>query len=142
MSSIEDAIEAAGFGAFADVLRESPYGEVLDSGGAYTVFAPSDAAFAKFSADSLDRLLHGDEALLRAVLGYHFASGRVMSASFKGKRIRAVMYAGGDLIIDGRSGLRVNRANLTKPDLVVGACVVHGIDGVLWPQAPVAVAAL
>jgi len=141
MSSIEDAVEAAGFGAFADALRESPYGEVLDSGGPYTVFAPSDSAFGKFSTASLDRLLHGDEALLRTVLGYHFASGKVMSASFKGKRIRAVMYAGGDLIIDGRNGgLRVNRANLTKPDVIAGACVVHGIDGVLWPQAPAAAA--
>lgn len=135
MSSIEDAVEAAGFSAFANALRETPYGEVLDSGGDYTVFAPTDEAFQKFSADSLDRLLHSDEALLRAVLGYHFASGRVVAASFKGKRIRAVMYAGGDLIIDGRNGLRVNRANLTKPDVIAGPCIVHGIDGVLWPQS-------
>ncbi|HJS80278.1 MAG TPA: fasciclin domain-containing protein, partial [Vitreimonas sp.] len=112
MSSIEDAVEAAGFGVFANALRESPYGEVLDSGGDYTVFAPTDAAFEKFSGAALDRLLHGEEKLLRTVLGYHFASGKVMSASFKGKRIRAVMYAGGDLIIDGKNGLKVNGANL------------------------------
>jgi uncharacterized surface protein with fasciclin (FAS1) repeats len=134
MSSIEDAIEAAGFGAFAEALRESPYGEVIDSGGDYTVFAPTNAAFEKFPAASLEHLLHGDEALLRNVLGYHFASGRVRSASFRGKRIRASMYAGGHLIIDGRNGLRVDRANLTQPDVIAGACVVHGIDAVLWPQ--------
>jgi uncharacterized surface protein with fasciclin (FAS1) repeats len=140
MSSIEDAVEAAGFGVFANALRESPYGEVLDSGGDYTVFAPTDAAFEKFSGAALDRLLHGEEKLLRTVLGYHFASGKVMSASFKGKRIRAVMYAGGDLIIDGKNGLKVNGANLVKPDVVAGGCVVHGIDGVLWPREPAAAA--
>jgi uncharacterized surface protein with fasciclin (FAS1) repeats len=140
MSSIEDAIEQGGFRAFASALRESPYGEVLDSGGDYTVFAPTDEAFEKFSTASLDRLLHGDEALLRAVIGYHFASGKVMSSSFRGRRIRAVMYAGGDLIIDGKNGLHVNRAKLVKPDLIAGACVVHGIDGVLWPQEPAALA--
>jgi uncharacterized surface protein with fasciclin (FAS1) repeats len=140
MSSIEEALESAGFAQFADALRASPYGEVLDRGGAYTIFAPTEQAFEKFSMESMDRLLHGDEALMLAVMGYHFASGKVMSASFKGKRIRAVMYAGGDLIIDGKSGLRVNGANLIKPDLAVGSCVIHGIDGVLWPREPVAIA--
>lgn len=138
MSSIEDAIEGGGFTEFADALRASPYGEVLDSGGAYTVFAPTNEAFEKFSTASMDALLHGDEALLRAVIGYHFASGKVMSASFNGRRIRAVMYAGGDLIIDGKDGLRVNRANLVKPDIIAGACVIHGIDAVLWPREPAA----
>jgi uncharacterized surface protein with fasciclin (FAS1) repeats len=140
MSSIEQAVEAAGFRTFADALRESAYGEVLNSGAPYTVFAPTDAAFGKFSSASLDRLMHGDKALLRAVVGYHFASGKVMSSQLKGKRIRAVMYAGGDLIIDGRGGMRVNTAKMTKPDMVAGACVIHGIDSVLWPKEPAAVA--
>lgn len=140
MSSIEEALESAGFKEFADAMRASPYGEVLDSGGDYTIFAPTNQAFEKFSLESMDRLLHGDEALMLAVMGYHFASGKVMSASLKGKRIRAVMYAGGDLIIDGKNGLHVNGANLIKPDLRAGSCVIHGIDGVLWPREPVAIA--
>lgn len=138
MSSIEDAIETAGFAAFADSLRASPYGETLDSGGPFTIFAPDDAAFARFSPEALDRL-HDDEALLRAVVGYHFAAGKVMAARFAGKRIRAVMYAGGDVVIDGKTtGLRVNGVKLTKPDITAGACVIHGIDAVLWPREPAA----
>ena len=137
MSEIEDAVESAGFNVFADALRASPYGEVLDGGGPFTMFAPTDKAFAKFSREALDRLLHNDEALMRAVIGYHFAAGRVSSARFRGKRMRAVMYAGGDVIIDGKKGLRVNKANLTKPDRLAGNCVIHGIDGVLWPPEPV-----
>lgn len=135
MSSVEDDIEAAGFSAFAEALRASPYGQTLDGGGPFTIFAPSDEAFAKFSQTALDRL-HDDEALLRAVIGYHFAAGKVMAGRFAGKRIRAVMYAGGDCIIDGKNGLKVNGANLTRPDVVAGACVVHGVDAVLWPREP------
>ena len=135
MSQIEDALDTAGFKAFAEAIRESPYGEVLDSGGAYTMFAPTDEAFGKFSASSLERLLRGDEALMRSVLGYHFAAGKVRVARFQGSRIRAVMYAGGDVIIYGKSGgVRVHKANLSQPDIVAGNCIVHGIDAVLWPQ--------
>lgn len=120
---------------FARALRAGPHSAVLNAGGPFTVFAPTDAAFAKFPKESLDRLLHGDGALMRTVIGYHFAAGKVRSAQFKGKRIRAVMYAGGDVIIDGRTGLRVNRAHLTVPDIRAGDCVlIHGIDGVLWPE--------
>ena len=135
MSSVEDNIEAAGFSVFAEALRASPYGETLDGGGPFTIFAPDDAAFAKFSQAALERL-HDDDALLRAVIGYHFAAGRVMAGRFAGKRIRAVMYAGGDCIVDGKNGLKVNAANLTRPDIIAGACVVHGVDAVLWPRAP------
>jgi uncharacterized surface protein with fasciclin (FAS1) repeats len=111
---------------------------VLDGGGPFTVFAPTDAAFAKFSHEALDRLLNGDAERLRAVLGYHFVAGRVLASRFRGRRIRAVMYAGGDVIINGHAGLRVNNANLTQPDILSGACVMHGIDGVLWPRAAAA----
>ncbi|HRE44797.1 MAG TPA: fasciclin domain-containing protein [Terricaulis sp.] len=136
MSMIEDAAQEAGFGVFAEALRASPYGDVLDGGGPYTVFAPTDAAFAAFSRVPPEQLLHGDEVLMRRVIGYHFAVGKVMTRRFKGARIRATMYAGGHVIIDGRNGLRVNAANLVQPDIVVGACVLHGIDEVLWPREP------
>lgn len=133
MSMIEDAAQEAGLGVFAEALRASPYGDVLDGGGPYTVFAPTDAAFTRVP---LEQLLHGNEVLMRSVIGYHFAVGKVMARRFKGARIRATMYAGGHVIIDGRSGLRVNSANLVQPDIVVGACVLHGIDEVLWPREP------
>lgn len=138
-ASIVAAAEGAGYATFAAALQASPYVEVLDSGGPFTVFAPTDAAFAKFAHEALDRLLHGDADRLRSVLGYHFVAGKVMAKRFQGRRLRAVMYAGGDVIINGRSGLRVNSANLTEPDILSGACVMHGIDGVLWPHAASAV---
>jgi uncharacterized surface protein with fasciclin (FAS1) repeats len=76
------------------------------------------------------------------VLGYHFAAGKVSTALLSGKRIRAVMQAGGDVIIDGRTGLRVNAARLVKPDLNSRNGVVHGIDALLWPRQAAAEAAV
>lgn len=132
--SVVSVADRAGFHIFASALRESSHSSNLEGAGPFTVFAPSDAAFQKFSKAALEKLLHGDRALLDMVLGYHIAAGRVASVRFAGKRIRAVMQAGGDVIIDGRSGLRVNSARLVKRDLGARNGVVHGIDGVLWPR--------
>jgi uncharacterized surface protein with fasciclin (FAS1) repeats len=138
--SVVSVADRAGFHIFASALRSSDHFDKLEGAGPFTVFAPSDAAFKKFSQAALDKLLSDDRELLHVVLGYHFAAGKVATARFTGKRIRAVMQAGGDVIIEGRSGLRVNAARLFKPDLNARNGVVHGIDALLWPRQAVAVA--
>jgi uncharacterized surface protein with fasciclin (FAS1) repeats len=138
--SVVSVADRAGFHIFAAALRGSDHMKTLESAGPFTMFAPSDAAFKKFSAAALDKLLNDDPALLHAVLGYHFAAGKVASVRFAGKRIRAVMNAGGDVIIDGRDRLRVNGGYLVKPDLQASNGIVHGLDTVLWPRAPAAMA--
>jgi uncharacterized surface protein with fasciclin (FAS1) repeats len=136
--SVVSVADRAGFYTFASAVRSSDHFKTLEGRGPFTVFAPSDEAFKRFSAASLDRLLKEDRDLLHLVLGYHFAAGKVATARLAGKRIRAVMHAGGDVIIDGRSGLRVNTARLVKPDLDAANGVIHGIDAVLWPREPAA----
>jgi uncharacterized surface protein with fasciclin (FAS1) repeats len=135
--SIVSAANQAGYHRFTDLLRAADHLNTLQGGGPFTVFAPTDAAFDKFSAAALDRLI-ADHELLQLVMGYHFASGKVVAARFAGKRIRAVMHAGGDLIVDGRSGLRVNAARVVQPDIGAANGVIHGIDAVLWPVAATA----
>lgn len=131
--SVVSVADRAGYHIFAAALRTSRHSALLEHPGAYTVFAPTDAAFEKFPATTLDRLLNRDPELLHTVLGYHLAAGRVETARFTDKRIRAVMQSGGDVIIEGRNALRVNGANVIKRDLRADNGVVHGIDGVLWP---------
>jgi uncharacterized surface protein with fasciclin (FAS1) repeats len=131
--SVVSVADRAGFYIFASALRESEHFQTLESAGPFTVFAPADAAFKQFSTLALDNLLR-DKERLRLVLGYHIAAGRVAAARFTDKRIRAVMQAGGDVIIDGRSGLRVNTARVIKPDLDAANGVVHGIDALLQPR--------
>lgn len=132
--SVISVADRSGFHIFANALRASDLATKLEGAGPFTVFAPSDAAFQKFAPAALEQLLNGDREQLNIVLGYHFAPGRVATARLAGKRIRAVMHAGGDVIIDGRTDLRVNAARLVKPDLGARNGVVHGIDGVLWPR--------
>jgi uncharacterized surface protein with fasciclin (FAS1) repeats len=140
--SVVSVADRAGFYIFAAALRSSDYFANLEGAGPFTVFAPTDAAFKRFSPVALDDFLKGDRELLHKVLGYHIAAGKVASARFVNKRIRAVMQAGGDVIIDGRTGLRVNAARVIKPDLSAGNGVVHGIDALLWPREAAAAIAV
>ncbi|MGE0661883.1 MAG: fasciclin domain-containing protein [Hyphomonadaceae bacterium] len=133
MLSVVSVADRTGFHTLASALRESDHISVLEGTGPFTLFAPTDAAFKRFSPSVLARVMK-DRELLHQVLGYHFAAGRVAMARFEGKRIRAVMRAGGDVIIDGKAGVRVNAARVVKPDLNAGNGVVHGIDGVLLPR--------
>lgn len=132
--SVVSVADRAGFHIFASALRASEYFPALEGAGPFTVFAPTDSAFNQMTPSALDDFLRRDPDRLHAVLGYHIAAGKVEGSRFTGKRIRAVMHAGGDVIIDGRAGLRVNGASVIKPDLMAGNGVVHGIDAVLAPQ--------
>lgn len=132
--SVVSVADRAGFYIFAAALRSSDYIDALEGEGPFTVFAPTDAAFSVMSPVVLDGFLHREPEKLHQVLGYHFASGRVAAARFAGKRIRATMQAAGDVIIDGRNGLKANSARVMKPDLEAANGVVHGIDSLLWPR--------
>lgn len=133
MLNVVSVADRSGFHTFASTLRASDHLKLLEGAGPFTVFAPTDAAFKTLGEDALASLLR-DRELLHQVLGYHYAAGRVATARFEGKRIRAVMRAGGDVIIDGKGGMSVNGAKIVKPDLSAGNGVVHGIDTVLWPR--------
>ena len=132
--SVVSVADRAGFYIFAEALRSSDYCDTLEGDGPFTVFAPTDAAFCAMSPVVLDSFLHRDRARLEVVLGYHFALGRVAAARFVGKRIRATMRTGGEVLIDGRDGLKANGVRVIKPDVKAANGVVHGIDALLWPR--------
>lgn len=132
--SVVSIADRAGFYIFAEALRSSDYFDTLEADGPFTVFAPADAAFSAMSPVLLDGFLHRDRKKLHLVLGYHFASGSVAAARFAGKRIRATMRRGGEVLVDGRDGLKANGARVIKPDLEAANGVVHGIDALLWPR--------
>jgi uncharacterized surface protein with fasciclin (FAS1) repeats len=108
----------------------------LRSAGPYTLFAPTDAAFAKFPPSTLAKLMRpANRALLVSILSYHIAPGAVRARSLAGKRYRAKSLEGRDLRIDGRGEVvTVNGAPLARPDRVASNGVLHGIDNVLWPK--------
>ncbi|NDC57750.1 MAG: fasciclin domain-containing protein [Alphaproteobacteria bacterium] len=131
------AVDSGHFSVFLKAAESVGLRDTLESGGPFTLFAPTDAAFDKFPATTLAKLLRPEHApLLRTVLLFHFAPGVVPARRFAGTRIRAKSFEGGDLFIDGSDGIAVNRARVVAPDITATNGVIHGIDRVLWPKRP------
>jgi uncharacterized surface protein with fasciclin (FAS1) repeats len=106
----------------------------LTEPGPITVFAPTEAAFAKLPAGTLDKLLRVENRdALRQLISYHVVSGRVASADLTGKTLTNRTLAGSSVSIDGRSGVMVNNARVVQADIQASNGVVHAIDTVLMP---------
>ena len=106
--------------------------ETLKGAGPFTVFAPTDEAFAKLPAGTLDALLK-DKAKLTAILTYHVVAGKVMAADVvKLKEAKTVQ--GQSIKIDTSNGVKVDGANVIKTDIVASNGVIHVIDSVILPK--------
>lgn len=107
--------------------------ETLAGTGPFTIFAPTDAAFAKLPAGTVENLLKPEnKAKLAAVLTYHVVAGKVMAADVKAGKVKTVngkeatiSVSGGKVMIDG--------ATVVATDLVAGNGVIHVIDTVILP---------
>jgi uncharacterized surface protein with fasciclin (FAS1) repeats len=104
--------------------------------GPFTVFAPTDAAFAKLPGGTVESLLRPENrAQLVRILTYHVVPGRITSDQLAGRTTRARAVSGQNLTVDGRTGVRVNGSTVTRADIQAGNGVVHVIDTVLLPPA-------
>lgn len=116
---------------FHQLLNQSGLADTLKTGGPYTVFAPSDAAFKAVPAKTLADL-QADKAQLRAVLSYHIVPGRVLAADVKPGNVKSVQ--GANLALS-RAGtfVTVEDAMVERADLLASDGVIHTIDRVLMP---------
>jgi uncharacterized surface protein with fasciclin (FAS1) repeats len=105
--------------------------ETLKGAGPFTVFAPTDAAFAKVPKATLDGLL-ADKAALTKVLTYHVVAGKVMAADVKAGHVKTVQ--GTDLAMVTEGGVTVNGAKVVAADVAASNGVIHAIDTVLMPK--------
>jgi uncharacterized surface protein with fasciclin (FAS1) repeats len=129
---VDTALAAGQFKTLAKALTEAGLIDTLKGPGPYTVFAPTDAAFAKIPADQLNALL-ADKAKLIAVLTYHVVPGKVMAADVKSGMVKTV--EGQGLMIDvSNTGVMVNDAKVIKTDIVATNGVIHVIDTVVVPN--------
>jgi uncharacterized surface protein with fasciclin (FAS1) repeats len=138
MADIFDTAVAAGnFNTLVAAVKAAGLVDTLKSKGPFTVFAPTDDAFAKLPKGTVEGLLK-DVPKLKAVLTYHVVAGKVMAAEVsKLKTVKTVQ--GQELKIDAakwhlHKNIKVNDANIIKPDLVVDNGVCHVIDKVLIPK--------
>ncbi len=128
---VDTAVAAGDFKTLAAALQAAGLVDTLKGPGPFTVFAPTDAAFAKIPKADLDALLN-DKAKLVAVLTYHVVPGKVMSKDVKPGMVKTV--EGADLTITTTSGVMVDQAKVTAVDIVADNGVIHVIDTVVLPK--------
>ena len=129
---VDTAVAAGSFKTLATALQAAGLVETLKGPGPFTVFAPTDEAFAKLPAGTVEALLQ-DKQRLTAVLTYHVVPGRVMASDVvKLKSAKTVQ--GGSLAIKTGNGVSVDNAKVVKTDVVAGNGVIHVIDTVLIPK--------
>lgn len=129
---IEVARSAGQFKTLLTALDAAGLTDALRADGPFTVFAPTDEAFAKLPAGTLEALLQ-DKARLTSILTYHVVPGRVMSSQ-AAKLTEAKTLQGGLLKIDATSGVKINDAQVVKADVEATNGVVHVIDAVVIPE--------
>ena len=128
---VDTAVAAGSFKTLATALQAAGLVDTLKGKGPFTVFAPTDEAFAKVPKADLDALLK-DKAKLTAVLTYHVVAGQVMSKDIKPGKVKTVQ--GSDVTIATAGGVTVDAAKVTKADIVADNGVIHVIDTVLIPK--------
>jgi uncharacterized surface protein with fasciclin (FAS1) repeats len=128
---VDTAVAAGQFNTLATALKAAGLIDTLKGPGPFTVFAPTDAAFAKIPKADLDALLK-DKAKLTAVLTYHVVPGKVMAKDVKAGNVKTVQ--GGELTLGTTGGVTVNQAKVVKADVVASNGVIHVIDSVVLPK--------
>jgi uncharacterized surface protein with fasciclin (FAS1) repeats len=128
---VDTAVAAGNFKTLATALTAAGLVDTLKGKGPFTVFAPTDAAFAKIPKADLDALLK-DKAKLTAVLTYHVVAGKVMAADVKAGKVKTVQ--GSELTVSTTGGVMVDKAKVTATDIVADNGVIHVIDSVIMPK--------
>lgn len=129
------ATKDGSYKTLTEAINKAGLAGTLASGGPFTVFAPSDAAFAKMPKGELDELL-ADRKKLREVLKYHVVKGKMSSEDLAQKRSVPTLQ-GEFLMVDSKGDsdmLVVDGAIVTKPDINAGNGIIHEIDYVLVPE--------
>ena len=130
----ETAVAAGSFTTLAKALDAAGLVQTLKGPGPFTVFAPTDEAFAKLPAGTLETLLKPEnQAKLQRILTYHVVPGRVMASDVV--KLRAAKAVSGDTIaiVSEGGGVTVDRAHVVKTDIAATNGVIHVIDAVMLP---------
>jgi len=134
MDIVETAIAAGNFKTLAKALGAADLVDALKGEGPFTVFAPTDEAFGKLPAGTVEGLLAPEKkAALQGILKYHVVAGKVMAADVV-KMSSAETLQGKKLTIEVKDGtVMVDKATVTKTDIECSNGVIHVIDSVLLP---------
>ena len=131
---VDTAVAAGSFNTLVAAVQAAGLVETLKGDGPFTVFAPTDEAFAKLPAGTVEMLLQPENKdKLVAVLTYHVVVGKVMSGDIAGKRVAPETVQGRPIAVNATSGVMVNDAHVVAADIEATNGVIHVIDKVLLP---------
>lgn len=129
---VDIAASSDDFETLVTALKAAGLVETLQGDGPFTVFAPTDDAFAKLPEGTVEALLE-DKEKLTAILTYHVVPGKVTAKDVM-KLSSAKTVQGQEVSIDTSHGVQVNSSTVIKPDVMASNGVIHVIDTVLMPQ--------
>ena len=132
---VDTAIAAGNFKTLVAAVQAAGLVDTLKGQGPFTVFAPTDEAFAKLPAGTVDMLLKPENKdKLVAILTYHVVPGKVMAADVAGKELMVKSVEGAEIDVNGKDGVMVDQAKVIKADIVTDNGVIHVIDAVIMPK--------
>ena len=132
---VDTAASSDQFSTLVAAVKAAGLVDTLKSDGPFTVFAPTNDAFAALPEGTVESLLKPEnKEQLIAVLTYHVIPGRVMSADIAGKMADVETVQGSALSIDATSGVMVDNASVTTADIITSNGVIHVIDKVVLPN--------
>ncbi len=131
---VDTAVAAGSFKTLAAAVEAAGLVDTLKSAGPFTVFAPTDEAFAKLPVGAVSDLLKPEnKAKLQGVLTYHVVAGKVLAADVLKLR-SAKTVQGQEVAIDTTAGVKVDNATVVKTDILCTNGVIHVIDSVILPK--------
>ena len=128
---VDTAVKAGNFKTLVAAVQAAGLVDTLKGPGPFTVFAPTDEAFAKIPKATLDGLLK-DKAALSKILTYHVVAGKVMAKDIKAGPVKTVQ--GSDITLATSGGVTVNGAKVVAADVAADNGVIHAIDTVIMPK--------
>jgi uncharacterized surface protein with fasciclin (FAS1) repeats len=132
---VDTAVAAGSFGTLVAAVQAAGLVDALKGEGPFTVFAPTDEAFAALPAGTVETLLKPEnKEQLVNILTYHVLPGKVMSGDIAGKALNVEMLNGGTAKVDATSGVKIDAANVVTADIETSNGVIHVIDAVILPS--------
>ena len=127
---VDTAVKAGNFKTLVAAVQAAGLVDTLKGPGPFTVFAPTDEAFAKIPKATLDGLL-ADKAALAKVLTYHVVAGKVMAKDVKAGKVKSVQ--GQEITVSTNMGVMVDQSKVIATDVAASNGVIHAIDTVMMP---------
>lgn len=132
---VDTAVSAGSFNTLVAAVQAAGLVDTLKGKGPYTVFAPTDEAFAALPEGTVETLLMPENKdQLVAILTYHVVPAKVMSGDIAGKRAKVLTVQGERLSVNAKNGVKVDGANVVQADIEASNGVIHVVDTVLIPE--------